>query len=201
MIDDPRKGIILRIFKDHEDLFNTNPGSSHNHQAWTGGLADHYADILRRSWTEYTDQWAWAKAYGHELPFTLGEAQIALFCHDAEKVVVYGDATDPRCAPFIGQIQNPSAKDTKEGIKWRVLEHWKTHYGLELTDAELNAITYTHGEGDNYKNNQRIMNPLAAFVGNIDRTSARIGYNMGRGYGVTVQRIDSYVKPSEPERG
>lgn len=198
IIPDPRRDIILRIFKDHEDLFNTNPGSSHNHQAWKGGLADHYADLLRRSWMSYSEEHAWAASYGGTLPFTLGEAQIALFCHDAEKVVVYGEPTDPRCAPFIGHLAAPSAKDTKEGIKWKVIEHWRTHYGLELNEAEINAVEYTHGEGDDYRNDKRVMNELAAFVGNIDRASARITHTLCRGFGVSWPH--QYTQPDDKER-
>ncbi|MCP5405853.1 MAG: hypothetical protein H6922_06525 [Pseudomonadaceae bacterium] len=184
IMPDRRRNIIMRIYKDHQDLFDTNPGSSHNHQAWPGGLADHYADLLRTSWTDYADELAWAEAYNAELPFTLGPAQVALFGHDAEKVVVYGKKDDPRCAPFIAMHEAPSDKATKEGIKWHVLKHWENTYGLVLDDAEINAVKYTHGEGDDYRNDRRIMNELAAFVGNCDRGSARIRHRMGRGLGV-----------------
>jgi hypothetical protein len=174
-IPDPRQENILRIYEEHKDLFHTNPGSSHNHQAWKGGYADHLAAMLRHSWLEYD---LCDSLYG-PLPFTLGSAQVAIFCHDAEKLYLYGPPTDCRCEPF----HILTRQEGKECIKWRVLQHWLGDYCLLLTAPETNAVKYTHGEGVDYRSGLRVMNELAAFVANLDRASARIGHGSGKGLG------------------
>lgn len=183
LIPDPRKPIIADIYQTYRHLIHSAPGSSHNHQNWEGGLADHYADLLRRSWFSYQDEDEWHQVYGLDMPYTLGSLQIALWCHDAEKFVVYGSPADPLCAPYFQQAADPSAKIVKEGIKWQVLETWRQKHGLILTEAEINAIKYTHGEGDDYDNTRRVMNELAAHTGNLDRASARITYAAGKDSG------------------
>lgn len=180
-IDDPRKKIVENIYNDYADLLETSPGSTHIHQVWPGGLGDHLADLFRLSSLQYTMLENFIRPRGERLPFTKGSADIVIFCHDAEKFIVYADPKDPRYLEFIKTNVDASEKNFKEDLKWTVLEYWEKHYGLVLTDAEINAIKYTHGEGTDYSNSRRVMNELAAFVGNVDRTSARILYNSGMG--------------------
>lgn len=170
---------LLQIYSAYEDLLNTSPASSHNHQTWPGGLADHLADMCRFGYIMYQGD----KALYGEPEYTWESFVVAVFCHDAEKFVVYGQPTDPRCAPFHALADTPANKQEKEGIKWEVLEYWRKQFGLTLTYAETNAVKYAHGEGDDYRSNQRVMLPLAAALGNADRHSARIRFNKGQNLG------------------
>lgn len=185
-MDSDNKAAIWAIYKHYEDLLYTHPGSSHNHQAWPGGLVDHLAEVCRYAYTDYeVIECGNDPTFGQPLHrfYFDDQAMIAIFCHDAEKFVVYGNKDDPRCAPFLIMAADATSKVEKEKIKWHVLEHWRVKFGLELNEEVINAIKYTHGEGDDYSNTQRVMNPLAVLVGNADRRSARIGFNRGKGLG------------------
>lgn len=184
-IFDPRRESLLRLYDDHQDLFHENPGSTYIHQNWNGGLADHLVMMFDMALDDYgilRDRYARYKGVEWP-PFTLASANIVIFLHDSEKVIVYGEPDDPRCSPFIKGTDKPQSKKVKESLKWDIISAWQEKYNFELTNAEINAIKYTHGEGEDYRNDKRVMNELAAFVGNIDRTSARIFYDCGKGLG------------------
>ena len=187
-IFDPRQESLLKLYEDHKDLFHKNPGSTHIHQNWEGGLADHLVMMFDMALNQYgIIRGLYARYSGGDWerypPFSLASANVVILLHDAEKVIVYGDKEDPRCKIFIRDLETPHSKVTKESLKWDIINYWQEKYNFQLTDAEINAIKYTHGEGEDYRNDQRVMNELAAFVGNIDRTSARIFYDMGKGLG------------------
>lgn len=186
-IDESRKDAFLNLYEDYKDLFHNNPGSTHIHQNWKGGLADHLVMMFNLAYDEYALHSKYARTFKKKLPFTLSDAIVVIMLHDAEKVIVYGDKEDPRCKPFIESVWDPKDKATKEALKWNIISHWQEKYNLRLTNAEINAIKYTHGEGDDYRNDKRVMNELAAFVGNIDRTSARIFYDCGKGEGRSLR--------------
>jgi hypothetical protein len=170
---------LINIYEHYEDLLHTLPASSHNHQVWRGGLADHLAAMCSFAWHDHQlNKWL-----DSELPYTFENVLVGIFCHDAEKFVVYGPKDDSRCVLFHAMAENAAGKEEKERIKWHVLEHWKTQFGLILTEDEINAVKYTHGEGSDYRPDQRVMSPLAAAVGNADRASARIFFDYGKGLG------------------
>ncbi len=177
-INDPRREIILSIYKDHEELFHEAKGSGHNHQAWVGGYADHIAECLRINDVYYD-----SLQKMRPLEFSKDSAAIALFLHDIEKPFRYGSIDDKRCQKW-QDIFNREAKDW-ESIKWDIIKDFEGKYGLELTEEEKNALKYTHGEGDDHCKDERVSLPLAAHVHHCDNTSARIWYDKGQGLSKT----------------
>lgn len=84
-MEDPRKEVLLRIYYRFHDLFHYAKGSSHNHQAWEGGFADHIAESIRINNATYP-----ALESIRPLPFSKDSAAICLFLHDIEKPFRYG---------------------------------------------------------------------------------------------------------------
>lgn len=178
-IDSPQlRATLVTLYRHYEDILPTVMGSSSNHQAWPGGLRDHLADMCRLGWSHYQLD---TELFG-PLPFTFDDVVVGIFCHDAEKFVRYGPKDDPRCAPW----HDIHAKGVDwEEIKFLIVAKWEMNsgYTFKLTDSQYNAIKYTHGEGNDHRKNMRVMGELAAFVGNLDRASARIWHSRGQGLG------------------
>ena len=176
-LQDPRCDIFLKIYDDHKDIFEAAAGSGHNHQAWAGGYADHLAECLRVNEITYE-----ALSQVRPLGFTKSSAAICLFLHDIEKPFRYGPADDPRCAPWQARF-NGKPYPTWEDAKWEIIDHLQKIYGFVLSDDEVNAIKYTHGEGSDHRKDMRVARPLAAHVHHCDNTSARVWPEDGRGLG------------------
>ncbi|RYG59659.1 MAG: hypothetical protein EON60_09770 [Alphaproteobacteria bacterium] len=167
---------LLAVHRYYEDVWPVAPGSSHNHQAWPGGLRDHLADMCRRGWLMYQLD---SLLYG-ELPFSFDDVVVCIFCHDAEKLVKNSPRADKRFGRYLTMADEGMAW---EDVKWRVLAEW-AFFGLVLTHAQTNALKYTHGEPESeYRKDKRVMNELAAFVHALDNTSARCYHDKGRGRG------------------
>ncbi len=176
-IKDPRRDIFLKIYEDHKELFHQAKGSSYNHQTWDGGYADHIAEVLRINDITYD-----SLSKLRELPFSKDSAAIALFLHDIEKPFRYGIGTDDRCDKW-HKIFNDKSKDW-EKVKWDIIADLQARYGFDLTDDEINALKYTHGEGLDHQKGIRVAKPLAAHVHHCDNISARIWYDKGRGLSI-----------------
>ena len=191
---DPRRDALLQIYDDLAELFHHAAGSSHNHQAWPGGYADHIAECLRINTVTYA-----ALNGFRELPFTEDSAAICLFFHDIEKPFRYGPMDDPNVAYWHQWIQMEGLNDFAEVVdlpspptwkwwekaKWEILKKLSNQYGLVLTGQEVNALLFTHGEGSAHKKDQRVAGPLAAHVHHCDNTSARIYFDDGKGLDVS----------------
>ena len=134
-----------RFLGDNEAAFLAAPGSGHNHQFHKGGLADHYDELFAIAATLHR-----SLSDLRPLPFTLDEALLILFLHDLEKTY-YNLAHD------------------QHGLQEQIIKD----YGLALTKQQWNALRYVHGEGDDYRKDERIAGPLAAFVHDCDYWSAR----------------------------
>lgn len=178
-MEDDRHDSLLKLYDDFAEIFHYAAGSSHNHQVWKGGYADHVADIIRSAILGYhiIDTWRPLHSLGVE-SFTLDSAIITLFLHDIEKPFRYGPTNDPRCKKWQGRFTD---WQEWESAKWEIIEELQTKYGFELLIDEINALKYTHGEGDDHKKDERVSCPLAAFVHHCDNTSARIFHSMGKG--------------------
>jgi hypothetical protein len=99
------------------------------------------------------------------VPFTLSDALLVLFLHDAEKPFRIRAKSD-------GEFVNRPEANTKAVFK-ALRQGLIDHYALPLTEAQLNALTYIEGEGEDYSSQRRAMGPLAAFCHRIDVWSAR----------------------------
>lgn len=172
-IQDPRKNVLISIYNDHKQLFHQAAGSSNNHQAWLGGYGDHIAECLMINDATYE-----AFSALRPLPFSKDSAAIALFFHDIEKPFKNIRSEDARVRKW--QARKEETAMSWEEIKWEIIEHLKAAYNFTLTEEEINALKYTHGEGDDYTNKKRTALPLAAHVHHCDNTSARIWFDQGR---------------------
>src|SRR5262249_55361517 len=45
-VDQPYQSACQRLLAGHDGLFRSARGSSHNHQAWAGGYADHIREVM-----------------------------------------------------------------------------------------------------------------------------------------------------------
>lgn len=116
-------------------------GSSNNHQSWEGGYFGHLEEI-----SNYCIKLYKILSEDRYLDFTLSDALLVLFLHDIEKPIKY--------SKLKGQFG-----DSDDEVKFNLIEKFK----FILTDDHLNAIKYIHGEGNDYRKDRRVMNPLAAF--------------------------------------
>ncbi|MFT7144482.1 MAG: hypothetical protein ACI8QY_000534 [bacterium] len=171
---DPRKDALLNIYTDYNDIFHFAAGSSSKHQAWQGGYADHIAEILRINRATYQ-----ALSNIRPLPFTEDSALIALFFHDMEKPFKYGPKDNTLCKNWHEHMKHN--KLNWHQVKDKILDEMQKDYHFKFSSDELNALQYTHGEGDDYSPTKRIASPLAAHVHHCDNTSARIWHSEGKG--------------------
>ncbi len=132
------------------------PGSSNNHQNWNGGYISHIQDMMNYATSLYE-----LLTYEQQLNFSFSDALLVIFLHDIEKPFKYG---------FNSNFTNP---DLNEDIRNNIIKE----YEIILTDKQLNAIKYIHGEGSDYKKDKRVMNELCAFCHCCDIISSRIYYN------------------------
>jgi hypothetical protein len=125
-------------------FFNEAKGSVNKHQAWAGGYRDHLQQCLNIA----------EHLYELDFSFNFDSVIVVLYFHDIEKLFKYSSLD-----------VNP---DKVVYLKKTLFEV----YGIEFTEEEINALTYIHGEGEDYCAN-RVMNELAAFCHSCDIISAR----------------------------
>lgn len=163
LIEEPNRRGCVRFLCENRTLFETVQGSTHNHQNWPGGYMDHVCEVMNTAVLLYP-----AMAAARPLTFSLSDALLALFWHDAEKLERFEFGDD-------GGLRNKPHLDSKVDHH----NHRLTKiiaYGVTLTSEQENAIRYAEGEIGSYTSRQRIMGPLAAFCHMCDVASARIWY-------------------------
>ncbi len=153
-MSEPNRDGCLRFYKDHKERITTAAGSFIKHQAWKGGYNGHLEETLNIAKVTYE-----ALTSIRELPFSLPDAYLSLFWHDAEKIFKY---TEPK------KIFH------SENEKFTFVLELMREYGIIITDDIKNAIIYVHGEGDMYSSFENVQRPLAAFIHCCDTISARI---------------------------
>lgn len=172
------------MHSDYRELFESAPGSSHNHQAWPGGYVDHVADAMNTASTLYDT----LAATGRPLPFTKADALLVIYLHDLEKpfkftIDEHGHLTD-----------NPDIPDKAARAAKR--EEVMRQYGIELSPQQANAMRYVEGIRDGeYTNQARIMGELAALCHSADTLSARMWYNYPQPEGQDEWQGASRVNP------
>lgn len=145
---------IAKFHDSHVDLFEKAKGSSVNHQAWEGGYKDHLIQCFEIANRLY-------KSFPFD--FDLNSAYKVLYFHDIEKMWKY----TVRLSSDFDKNKFYTSTLPKE-------------YDIFFTDDELNALKYIHGEGEDYKKDNRVMNSLAAFCHCCDVLSARCFYDKKR---------------------
>ena len=169
---------LLKFHDDHIKEILVAKGSSHNHQNWTGGYHDHLvhcfilAQDLYRLFTERIGPGPYPSHYStnesgqgyfddRPFPFSLENAIIVLYLHDIEKIFKYG----------LSQRYPARLVASKDAWYLGILPE---KYNVILDEQEYNALKYIHGEGNDYRSDERVAGPLAGFVHSIDNLSARV---------------------------
>lgn len=160
----PNGEICRIILEDNRALFQKALGSSHNHQAWSGGYCDHVQEVMNIAVVLYK-----VLSAKRPLQFTLGQALLVLFFHDIEKPWAYylnDKGALVRNPDIVTKVERKAFRDKK-----------LAEYGILLTPGEENAMRYVEGENDDYTSGRRVMNELAAFCHMCDVWSARGWHN------------------------
>lgn len=157
MIDESSRELCLKIYLDNKGIFEFAKGSNVKHHYWEGGYIGHLTEVMNIA----------VRLHGNlnlcrKLPFSLSDILLILFLHDLEKPWKYGG--DSERVEEVGLFSS-----SKDFVKSKVDE-----YGFELSVDCLNALEYTHGEGDDYHPSRLVQSPLGALVGACDNLSARV---------------------------
>jgi hypothetical protein len=164
MIDEPARTGCQQLLAENRTLFQTVPGSSHNHQAWIGGYVDHIQEVLNIAVVLYETM-----SPLRSLPFTLSDALLVLYLHDIEKPWAYEQNEQgqrQRKTSFVG-------KEDQQAFRLDLLQR----YHIQLTPEQENGLRYAEGEIGNYSNQRRTMGPLAAFCHLCDVASALLWFD------------------------
>lgn len=140
--DRRRKLIIYHNYFIH--FFNEAKGSASKHQAWVGGYRNHLQQCLNIA----------EHLYELDFSFNFDSVILVLYFHDIEKMFKYSS---------LDVYLNKDVYLTETLFKID---------GIRFSEEEMNALTYIHGEGEDYCAN-RVMNELAAFCNSCDIISAR----------------------------
>lgn len=141
---------------DHKDFIDWAWGSAIKHQAWVGGYRNHIEQCLDIAHTLY---------YVYNFPTSFSSVFLVLYFHDIEKIFKYCPQN------FIMEKQEESKIAIFEKDKY-YQEFLPKRYGITFLEAELNALKYVHGEGDDY-GPEIVMNELAGLCHACDVLSAR----------------------------
>lgn len=161
LIEEPNRSVCHRILADNRELFESAPGSTHNHQPWSGGYIDHVTDGMNYARHLYS----FDEAFGRPLAFSMSDALLIFFLHDLEKPwrILVDES---------GRVTNRDGLDSKAAHK-AFREEKLASYGLKLNAMQFNGFTYVEGEIFDYTSKRRVMNELAAFTHKVDNWCAR----------------------------
>lgn len=168
LIDEPNRTKCLEFLEKYPDRLRLAHGSTYNHQPWEGGYLDHVTEVMNFARLLYYT----LEIIGRPLPFTLSDALLMLFLHDAEK-------------PWKYDYDSQGKRIVSERFATKAAQHtfrqelFQKH-GFELTDAYQNALKYVEGEMSDYRGDRRVMNELAAFCHVCDTLSARLFHSYPR---------------------
>ena len=160
-VDEPYRSAFQRLIAEHDELFQMARGSSHNHQAWVGGYADHVREVMNTGVVLYD-----ALGQLRPLPFSLSDALVVLFVHDLEKPWAYEEAGGT-------WRRREGLKENAHSFRLAKL----AEVGVTLSEELESAVRFVEGEGSHYSNRTRVMSPLAALCHMCDVASARLWYD------------------------
>lgn len=164
LITEPNRTTVRKILADNRELFGKVQGSTHNHQAWSGGYLDHITEVMNIAVVLFR-----ALDAKRPLPFSISDILLVVFLHDIEKPWKYELGED-------GQLQHKATMLTKvDHQRFRMAK--LAEYGVLLSDDHENGLKYAEGELDDYSSRARQMRPLAALAHLCDVTSARIWFD------------------------
>lgn len=164
MIDSPWRLSCERLLGDHEARFRTARGASHNHQVWEGGYWDHITEVMNLACVLH-DQLSSLRP----LPFSKSDALLVLFLHDLEKPWRFTKEANGEWT----QSKDLNTEEDKRRFRSKIL----AQYDIVLTPDQYNALTYVHGELDDYRSDRRVINELGVLCHSCDYLSARLWYD------------------------
>lgn len=151
----------LGLFLRENDFIKIAQGSNIKHQAWEGGLMDHYcqvASLMNRSISD-------AEKFGLKMDFSKADQYAAIVAHDFEKIFKYSTSE--------AQKEYDSLKGDSEDETVFVQKYFnKLH--VYPTDEVWNAVQNAHGELKHYDPHFSVAHQLAAHLHGADWLSARI---------------------------
>lgn len=143
------------------------PGSAAKHQAWEGGYLSHIEETMNIAKILHESLSAC-----RPVDCSLSGALFCAFLHDFDKVQRY-------------KIQNGkvvrSGRYSSDLVR-KTVAMVQDKYGYTMTDEQVNALIYAHGEGADYHPTDRVMLPLATIVHCADVISARVWFNNGKSH-------------------
>lgn len=151
-----------RFVEENGPAFWAAPGSGGNHQAWMGGYAAHLDEVFGIALILFN-----RLSQFRELPFTFEDVLLVLFLHDVEKVFKRLPEDVERNPDYEQYASDPEA----------LREIVMVDYGLTVTEEQDNALSYVHGELEDYSPTSRVAGPLSAFCHVCDYVSARIWFD------------------------
>lgn len=160
------RGEHLRQYhREHREFIDQAMGSGHNHQAWVGGYRAHLEQFFALALSI-------GKVFTVEFIGSMKEVPwesvvLVGYFHDIEKMHKYSDLSNVE--PW-----RSTRFDKDNYLRFVLRDRW----GIILTEEELDAIKYVHGEGDDYRKDRRVMSPLAALCHMADVGSARILFDV-----------------------
>ena len=174
---------LKQLLKDNWKRMLQAPGSTHNHQAWSGGYLDHVVETMNiacRLWRAFFHTGTRLKK-----PFVLADALVVMFLHDLEKP--FKDKPNKKTKvgsydAFAAQlvIEEGAGYLTPKIVRRRFRDSLAAAYGVVLTAEQKNALQYVEGEYEDYTSKERKMGELAAFCHCCDILSARLWHDRGK---------------------
>ena len=178
LIGEPNKSKCWSFYRENHEAIDKARGSKTKHQAWDGGLIDHICECVGIAEEMYV-----SLNKIRPLPFALSDAALVLFWHDMEKPwkhqfgeEIGGEKINNKVVDKVMFAYDRFTKGAANPKFLFVLAQIKK-YGIDLTESQLNAITYVEGEKNDYSQYERIQMPLAAFCNCCDLISARVWFN------------------------
>ena len=165
LLDEPYSSACTKILFEHRARFDEVQGSTHNHQNWPGGYLDHVREVMNIAIELYA-----TLDTLRPLRFTRSDVLLILFLHDIEKPWKYEPAPEGGIREIEAMRGNKPAQHDFRSAKL-------VEYGIALNDEQQNALRYVEGEIADYRNDKRIMSPLAGFCHLCDVVSARIWFD------------------------
>jgi hypothetical protein len=160
-MDNPYRSAFRSLLAEYDEVFRSARGSSHNHQTWAGGYADHIREVLNTAVALYD-----TLGQLRPLPFSLSDALVVLFVHDMEKPWAYEEVCGGWC-------RRDGFKKNAHDFRLAKL----AEAGITLPAELERAVFFVEGEGSHYNNRTRLMRPLAAFCHMCDVASARLWHD------------------------
>ncbi len=170
-LDDTNLSRCMELLTYFIEEFPEAPGSSRNHQSYSGGYYKHINDILNYAKKMYKELAKMGK-----LEFSLSDAILVLFLHDIEKPIKYHPVyVKTGVVDENGVVEEEVIEyetDSDSDIRASLIGK----FGILLNEEHIKALKYIHGEGQDYSKDKRVMSPLCAFCHCCDVISARIFY-------------------------